>query len=375
MAEKRDYYEVLGVSRGVDQGDLKKAYRRLAKQYHPDTNRDPEAAELFKEISEAYEVLSDDNKRARYDRFGHAGMNGAGGDPFSDFDFGVSDIFEQFFGSRRGTRRSGPRRGADLRHNLTIDFEEAVFGVEKEIEVTRPEPCEHCHGAGAEPGTQVIRCTTCNGTGEVRRVQQSILGQFVNVTTCTTCNGTGEMFPTPCTVCGGQRLVRKTRTLTVKIPPGVDSETQIRLSNEGAPGERGAPNGHLYVFLRVRDHAYFRRRNDDIVLDLQVNVAQAALGDEVTVPTVDGDGKLTIPAGTQSGVVFRMRNKGVPHLRREGRGDQLVVIQVNIPTHLNDEQEKLFQELARTLGGEVVPQRERGFLSHIKEALGDVFGL
>ena len=377
MAEKRDYYEVLGVPRSADPAQLKKAFRGLAKQYHPDTNKDPEAADKFKEINEAYEVLSDSDTRARYDRFGHAGVNGAGGgDPFSDFaDFGVADIFEQFFGGSRRGRRSGPKRGADLRHNLSIDFEEAVFGVEKTIEVTRPEYCDHCDGKGAEPGTQVIRCTTCNGSGEVRRVQQSILGQFVNVTTCNTCSGSGEMFPTPCSVCNGQRLVRQTRSLTVKVPPGVDSETQIRLSNEGAPGDRGAPNGHLYVFIRVREHAFFRRRNDDILLDLQVNVAQAALGDEVTVPTVDGEATLTIPAGTQSGKVFRMRSQGVPHLRREGRGDQLVVVQVNVPTSLTDEQRELFQELSRSLGREVVPQRERGFLNQIKDALGDVFGL
>ena len=375
MSDKRDYYEVLGVPRNVDDAALKKAFRKLAKQYHPDANKEASAADRFKEISEAYEVLSDGDKRARYDRFGHAGLNGAGGgDPFSDF--GVADIFEQFFGGRRGSsRRSGPKRGADLRHNMTIEFEEAVFGVDKTIEVTRPEYCDHCDGKGAEPGTQVIRCTTCNGSGEVRRVQQSILGQFVNVTTCSTCNGTGEMFPTPCSVCNGQRLVRKTRSLNVKVPPGVDGETQIRLSNEGAPGERGAPNGHLYVFIRVRDHAFFRRRNDDILLDLQINVAQAALGDEVTVPTVDGDTKLAIPAGTQSGKVFRMRNHGVPHLRREGRGDQMVVIQVNVPTSLSDEQEELFEQLARTLGREVVPQRDRGFLNQIKDALGDVFGI
>lgn len=385
MAVKRDYYEVLGVPRTVNKEELKKQYRRLARQYHPDVNGEPDAAERFKEISEAYEVLSDDDKRSAYDRFGHAGVGNGGG--FSGFDQGFggfADIFEEFFGSfGAGTtrrRRQGPRRGPDLRYDLTITFEEAIFGAEREIEFRRPETCGTCSGSGAQPGTRPITCTTCNGSGEVRRVQQSILGQFVNVATCSTCGGTGELIPNLCHECNGHKLVEKTVTKKVKIPPGVDSDTQIRLSGEGGAGVNGGPAGNLFVVLTVAPHEIFERRGDDIVLDLHVNVAQAALGDEVTVPSVDGDNSLQIPPGTQSGKVFRMRGLGVPKLDRSGRGgnigrgDQLVIINVTIPKHLTDEQKRLFQELARTLGKEVVPQKEKGILGQLKDALGDLFG-
>lgn len=381
---KRDYYEVLGVSRTATTVELKKAYRRLAREYHPDVNKDGDAAERFKEISEAYEVLSDDQKRAAYDRFGHAGVqNGAG---FSGFDAGgfgsVADIFEEFFGSAFGggrRQRRGPRRGADLRYDLTISFEEAVFGTEKEIEIRRPETCERCSGVGAEPGTRPSMCPTCNGTGEVRRVQQSILGSFVNVTTCPECQGSGEIISEPCKECNGRKQVQRTFTKTVKVPSGVDSDTQIRLTGEGAPGINGGPPGNLFVVLHVHKHEFFERRGDDIWLDMQINVAQAALGDEITVPTIDGEEKLSIPPGTQSGKVFRLRNKGVPRLDRSGRGqpmgrgDQHVIIQVAIPKNLTAEQKKLFNQLARTLGKEVVPQREKGILGQLKEALGDMF--
>jgi molecular chaperone DnaJ len=383
MATKRDYYEVLGLSsRNASKEEMKRAYRRLARQYHPDVNKDPDADDRFKEINEAYEVLSDDDKRAAYDRFGHAGVqNGAG---FSGFEGGfgsVADIFEEFFGGGFGRRqRRGPRRGADLRYDLTISFEEAVFGVEKEIEVRRPEICPECHGSGAEPGTQPIACTNCNGSGEVRRVQQSILGSFVNVVTCPTCQGTGELIPNLCKMCNGRKQVSRMRTLKVKIPAGVDNDNQIRLTGEGAPGTNGGPPGNLYVVINVRKHDYFQRRGDDIWLDLQINVAQAALGDEITVPTVDGEEKLTIPPGTQSGKVFQLRGHGAPRLDRTGRGaytgrgDQHVIIQVAVPKTLTDEQKRLFQELSRTLGKEVVPQ-QKGILSHLKDALGDVFGI
>lgn len=387
MANKRDYYDVLGVGRSASKDELKKAYRKMARQYHPDVNDAPEASERFKEISEAYEVLSDDQKRAAYDRFGHAGVNQGAGGGFSGFDpsgFGsVADIFEEFFGGGFGTssrrRRSGPRRGADLRYDLTVSFEEAVFGVEKEIEVRRPEACDRCNGSGAEPGTQPITCTTCNGSGEVRRVQQSILGSFVNVTTCPTCQGSGELITEPCQQCNGQKQVQRTVRKKVKVPPGVDNDTQIRLTGEGAPGVAGGPPGNLFVVLHVRKHEFFERRGDDIIMDLQINVAQAALGDEVNVPTIDGDEKLSIPPGTQSGKVFRMRGKGVPRLDRSGRGapmgrgDQHVVIQVAIPKNLNEKQRELFDELAKTLGSEVVPQREKGIFGQLKDTLGEFF--
>lgn len=370
----RDYYEVLEVDRNASKEDLKKAYRRLARRYHPDVNSEEGSDERFKEINEAYEVLSNENTRAAYDRFGHAGVKGAGAG-FGDFSGfgGVSDIFEEFFagfGGRR--RRAGPRRGPDLRYDLTIDFEEAVFGTEREIQVRRPEICPHCQGVGAEPGTDPIRCANCNGTGEVRQMRQSFLGSFVNVTTCPVCEGSGETIPTPCTVCHGNKQIQQTRTLNVKIPAGVDSETQIRLSNEGGPGIDGGPHGNLYVVLHVDKHDYFQRRGDDIILEMEINMAQAALGDEIEVPTVDGPERLVINSGTQSGSVFRLRDKGVPHLRRKGRGDQLVVVHVAIPKDLTIEQKELIQKLAKTLGKEVIPQRGKGILGQLKDVLGDV---
>jgi molecular chaperone DnaJ len=377
MSEKRDYYEVLGINRGAGQNEIKRAYRRLARQYHPDVNRgDKEAEEHFKEVNEAYEVLSDTEKRSRYDRFGHAGLQGGGfGDftgfgGFGPFD-GIDEIFESFFGAARprAARRS-PRRGQDLRYDLKITFEEAVFGCEKELEIPRHEICPHCQGSGAEPGTTPTRCPQCNGTGEVRRVQQSILGSFVNVTTCPRCRGEGEVVTTPCSECQGQKRVRVTRRLTVKIPPGVDEGTQIRLAGEGEAGIYGGPSGNLYVVLGVQPHSYFRRQDNDILLELAINVAQAALGDKIEVPTLEGEEELVIPAGTQTGEVFRLRGKGVPYLQRNGRGDQLVIVQVSVPTKLTPEQKELFKELSTTLGREVIPQEEKGLLGHLREVLG-----
>ncbi len=386
MSSKRDYYEVLGVARTATKEELKKKYRSLARQYHPDVNNEPDAGERFKEISEAYEVLSDDDKRAAYDRFGHAGVGNGGFTGFDQQGFGgFADIFEEFFGSFGGAagtrrRRRGPRRGPDLRYDLTITFEEAIFGAERDIEYRRSETCPVCSGSGAEPGSRPITCTTCNGSGEVRRVQQSILGQFVNVTTCHTCNGTGEIIPEVCKECNGRKQVERTVTKKDKIPAGGDSDTQIRLTGEGGAGLDGGPPGNLFVVLNVAPHEYFQRRGDDIVLDLQINVAQAALGDEITVPPVDGETSLHIPGGTHSGRVFRMRGLGVPKLDRSGRGqnvgrgDQLVIINVAIPKNLSAEQQDLFKQLSRTLGKEVVPQKDKGILGQLKDALGDLFG-
>lgn len=386
MANQRDFYDVLGVDRGATKDELKRAYRQMARQYHPDVNNESDAEERFKEIQRAYEVLSDDQMRAAYDRFGHAGVESQGAGFSGGFEgFGsFADIFEDLFGGSFGgsrRRRRGPRRGTDLRYDLRITFEEAVFGVEKVIDVRRPEICPQCHGSGAEPGTSPIACTSCNGSGEVRRVQQSILGQFVNVTTCPTCNGSGELVPNPCAVCNGQKQVVQERNLTVKIPPGVDNDTQIRLSGEGGPGDSGGPPGNLYVVIHVQPHEYFKRRGDDIFLDLQINVAQAALGDQVTIPTLDGEETIDISAGTQPGKLIKLRNKGVPRLDRSGRnrtmgrGDMNVMVQVAIPKKITKEQEKLFKELSKTLGKEVVPKADRGFFNNIKETLGDVFGV
>ncbi len=369
---KRDYYEVLGVSRTATEDEIKRSFRRLARQCHPDVNKEPGAEERFKEISEAYEILSDPEKRAAYDRFGHAafqpgGMGSAAFDPFTDLGFG--DIFESFFGLGRRPR-PGPQPGRDLRYTLTIEFEEAVFGCEKEIEVPRLEVCSACRGSGAEPGTPPMRCPVCHGTGEVRRVRQSLFGQFVNVAPCDRCGGRGEIVTTPCRQCQGDGRCRVSRRLMVKIPAGVENGMQIRLAGEGEVGVQGGPPGHLYVALQVKEHRYFQRQGDTILLEWPLNFAQAALGDEIEVPTVDGPTTLVIPAGTQTGTTFRLKGRGVPRLHGSGRGDQLVVTHVVTPTNLTDEQRELLTRLGKTLGKELSPQRGRNILDKMKDALG-----
>lgn len=367
---KRDYYEVLGVQRGAAQDEIKKAFRRLARQYHPDVNKEAGAEAKFKEINEAYEVLSDEQKRAMYDRFGHnmPGNGGAGFDPFAGGD-AFSTIFDAFFGGAAGGGRGsrGPQRGADLRYNLELTFEEAIFGTEKEIEFRRLETCGTCHGSGAEPGTDPVRCPKCNGLGEVR--QRAPLFNMVTVTTCDQCRGEGVVIAIPCRECRGEGRVRQTRKLTVKVPAGVDSNSQIRITSEGEVGPRGGPHGNLYVALDVQEHPIFVRDGNNILMELKLNVAQAALGDEVEVPTVDGTERLKIPAGTQNQQTFRLRGKGVPFLRQNGRGDQVVVASVVVPTKLNEQQRKLFQELARTFDGDA-PAGEEGIFGKIKGALG-----
>jgi molecular chaperone DnaJ len=372
---QRDYYEVLGVSRNATPDELKAAFRRLARQLHPDVNKEADAEEKFKEINEAYAVLSDDQKRQAYDRFGHAGVRGPSGAPDFQVDFNdFADIFGDLFGfggfGRTSARtRNAPRRGADLQYRMDLTFEEAVFGVEKEIEITRDEACSTCNGSGAKPGTTPVRCATCNGSGEVRQMRQTILGSMVQVATCPTCRGQGETISSPCQTCNGRGLERRTRKKVINIPGGVDSGTQIRLAGEGQPGENGGPNGNLYVAIQVKPHKYFRRRDFDILMDLNVNVAQAVLGADVQVDTVDGLTTLKIPSGTQPGKVLYLRGKGVPKLRGNGRGDQLIVINVEIPSRLNPEQRQIFEKLAKSLGSEVKPQ-ERGFLDWLRETLG-----
>jgi molecular chaperone DnaJ len=373
---QRDYYEILGVPRNASADELKAAFRRLARQYHPDVNDASDAEERFKELNEAYAVLSDPDKRAAYDRFGHAGVRGPGGAaPDFSVDFGdFADIFGDLFGfggfGRSSSRsRNAPRRGADLQYRLDLTFEEAVFGLEKEIEITRDEICSTCGGTGAKPGTTPVRCSTCNGSGEVRQVRQTFIGSMVQVTTCPTCRGQGETIASPCNECQGRGLARKTRRKVVNIPAGVDTGTQIRLAGEGQPGENGGPKGNLYILIQVKPHKFFRRREFDIMLDLNINIAQAALGADVEVPTVDGPTTLKIPSGTQPGQVLHMKGKGVPRLRSNGRGDQLVIINVEIPKRMNNEQRQLFEKLAKSMGSEVRPQ-ERGILEWLKETLG-----
>jgi molecular chaperone DnaJ len=368
---QRDYYEILNINRNANGEEIKNAFRNLARKYHPDVSKEPDAEERFKEINEAYAVLSDSEKRAAYDRYGHAGVNGMGGMPdFTTVDF--SDIFEEFFGfggmGGGSRRRNAPRRGADLSYALTLEFEEAVFGVDKEIEITRDKSCSRCHGSGAEPGTNPTTCTNCGGKGEVRQVRQTFLGSMVQVAACPTCQGKGTIIQSPCNVCRGSGFERKTTKKLVHIPAGVDNGTQIRLAGEGQPGLNGGPVGNLYIEGRVKPHRFFRRRQNDIQLDLNINVAQATLGSEIEVPTLDGKEKLVIPPGTQPGRIFKLRGKGVPHIRSSARGDQLVIIGVEIPSQVNPEQRELFEKLAETLGTEVLPQ-EKGFFDRLKEVL------
>ncbi len=372
----RDYYEILGVARTADKAEIKAAFRKLAREYHPDVSKHDDAEARFKEINEAYEVLSDDDKRARYDRFGAAGVQGNGGFNGAAGFSGFEEIFEEFFssfgGSARTRQRRGPRPGSDRRVDVTVTFEESVFGTEKEIEFERLEVCETCAGTGAAPGTSPQRCSQCNGTGEIRQVQQTFLGPMVQVATCPRCAGTGETIATPCPTCRGGGRLRKKAVLTAQIPPGVREGLQIQIRSEGDMGERGAPQGNLYVVVHVSDHEYFKRKDNDVILDISINVAQAALGDKLNIPTVDGDVELVIPAGTQTGRVFRLRGKGIPRLRSDGsnsgRGDQLVYIQVEVPTKLTDEQRILFEKLAATMGNEVQPQRNgKGFFDRVMD--------
>jgi len=372
----RDYYETLGVPRNASKDDLKRAFRNLARQYHPDVNGATDAEERFKEINEAYRVLSDDQQRAAYDRFGRAGVNGSFTGGFSGGFPGIDEIFEELFGTfggfARAGRRRGPVAGRDLRHDIRISFEQAVFGAEVEVELARRQTCDECGGSGAEPGTKPKTCPDCNGSGQVRRMQQAFGFNMVNVVDCPRCAGRGKIVEHPCAQCGGSGATVRSRTLSVTIPPGVDDGTQIRLAGEGEPSANGGPPGDLYVALQVTPHEFFKRRNNDIVVEMSINVAQAALGDAVEVPTVDGPAEITIPSGTQSGKVIRLRDKGVPKLRRDGttsgRGDQLVILNVEVPSRLTKEQRELFEQLGRTLGSEVVPQKNgRGFLDRVAD--------
>jgi len=369
-----DYYDTLGVGRNAGDDEIKSAFRKLARQYHPDINKEEHAEEKFKEINEAYGVLSDKEKRARYDRFGKEGLNGMGSGGFHDYTVDLGDIFEDLFGGfgfSTGRRsRKSPRRGRDLQMQVTLTFDEAVFGVDKEIEFSRDETCSRCNGNGAEPGTSPTKCPTCNGIGEVRQVRQTILGQMMQTGICPTCNGRGETIASPCKTCHGNGLERKKIKKKVQIPGGVDVGTQIRLAGEGGPGENGGPQGSLYLVLDVKPHQFFKRRDNDILLNLDINIAQAALGAEVMVPTIDGEEKLKIPSGTQPGKVFHLRGKGVPHVRSKSqRGNQLVIVNVAVPTKLTKEQRELFEQLAESLGTTVKPQ-EKGFLDWLNEALG-----
>jgi molecular chaperone DnaJ len=377
-ANKRDYYEVLGVSRNATEDEVKRAFRRLAKQYHPDANKEQGAEARFVEVNEAYEVLSDPQKRAAYDRFGHAGVNNGAGMGAGFADFGgfstINDLFETFFANATGTqRRSGTQRGADLRYDLTITFEEAVFGCQKEIELPRWETCSNCRGSGAQPGTSKARCAACQGTGEIRRVQQSIFGQFVNVTMCERCRGEGYVITTPCDKCRGQGRVRNIRHVVVNIPAGVDDGINVRVTGEGEVSSRGGTPGNLYVILTVKPHPFFKRQGNDIIFEMPITFTQAALGDEVAVPTVDGkEVPLKIPPGTQSNRSFRLKGLGVPVVHSSARGDEHVIVKVVTPTNLTPEQKHLLEEFAR-LEREQNEQNDKNIFRNLFEKTKDVF--
>ncbi|MXZ92517.1 MAG: molecular chaperone DnaJ [Chloroflexi bacterium] len=347
-----DYYETLGLESGANDEQIRRAFRRKAMEFHPDRNKTPGAEDRFKEINEAYQVLSDQEKRARYDRFGHAGVNG-GDRPFDGFDpfGGFGDIFDTFFGGG-GRTANQPRAGEDIAQRINLSFEEAVFGCEKDLELNRVEPCHRCSGAGNEPGTPITTCLTCSGTGQVRRAQRSVFGQFAVTTPCSACNGSGRKIETPCSNCRARGFERRRRTRTVTIPAGIADGMQVRITGEGDAGSNGGPPGNLYVQVRVQEHPVFVRDEDDLVLRMGLNIAEAALGSTKSVPTLEGeDVDLEIPGGTHSGNVYRVRGLGVPRLRRDGRpsdrrGDIRVVVDVDVPQRLNKYQRKLLEDLA-----------------------------
>lgn len=377
---KRDYYEVLGVQKNATADELKKAYRKLALKYHPDRNKgNAEAEEKFKEINEAYSVLSDETKRSQYDQLGPDAFEqaqqggGAGGNPFGGFGgfsgSGMDDIFDMFFGGQggRGGRASnaGPRRGADLRFDLEISFEEAAFGVEKEINLYRDETCDHCHGTGAEPGSKIETCPECHGSGYVRFTQNTMFGQMVNERPCSKCHGEGKIVSEPCKECRGKGTKKKNKRLKVKVPAGVDNGSRLRVAGEGEAGTKGGPSGDLYVYLYVKQHKFFDRDGTTVICEVPINIVQATLGAEVKIPTLDGQVTMKVPEGTQPGKVMRLKGKGIPSLRGGMRGDQLVRIKVVVPTKLNDKQKDALRAFEAISKDNINPE-EKSFLNKIK---------
>ena len=376
MAEQRDLYEVLGLQKGASDDEIKKAYRKLAKKYHPDLNPgDKEAEKKMKEVNGAYEVLSDAEKKARYDQYGFAGIDpnyagGAGGGGFGGFqDFDLGDIFGSMFGGGFGgqqTRQNGPRKGENLRITLQLTFEEAVFGCEKSVSVTRNESCKDCGGTGAKKGTSPETCPVCRGSGQVQSTQRTPFGVFSSSSPCQNCKGTGKIIKEPCPSCKGEGRVRKTRTIRVKIPAGIDDGQTISLRGEGNGGARGGPAGDLYVTVYVKEHKMFKRDGQDIILEMPISFAQAALGATLTVPTVDGKVQYDLPEGTQTGTVFRLRGSGVPSVNGRGRGDQYVKVNVEIPRNLNHEQKELLRKFDEATGDSCYSERG-GFFKKMKD--------
>ena len=393
MVAKRDLYEVLGVSKDASDADIKRAYRKLSKQYHPDINKEAGAEEKFKEIAEAYEILSDSQKRAAYDQYGHAsydpnsgfsgggfgggfeGFGGFGSQGFSgSYTGGFEDIFDTFFGGgsgRRGNRANMPRQGADLQYVMDLTFEEAIFGKEEVIHYHRNAECETCHGTGAKPGTDPVTCSKCHGAGVINVERATPFGRMMSQTTCDVCGGTGQEIKEKCETCHGHKHVEETHKVKVKVPAGVENGNQMPLRGQGEAGENGGPYGDLYVIFRVGKSDTFEREGADIFYELPINFAQAALGDEVDVPTVHGKVKLKVPAGTQSGTVLRLRGKGAPRLRGSGMGDQHVTVRVVTPKHLTDKQREAMQIFGKEAGTHV--EGEGNFFDKMKDAFKDSF--
>ena len=377
MAESKDYYSILGVSKDATADDLKRAYRKLAKQYHPDaqhTEEDKKKAEAkFKEINEAYSVLSDENKRAQYDRFGsnfeQAGFGGSGFGGYSnayDFsgfggiDFDLEDILGSVFGGGFGSsskKSQGPTRGADIRTNMSLKFEEAAFGVKKEISITRNEKCDSCNGSGAKPGSRVITCDKCGGRGKIQMTQNTIMGAFSTVKTCDKCNGTGKVIETPCEKCSGKGIVRKSRKIEINVPAGIDDGQAISLRGEGDAGKKGGPNGDLYVVMKVAPHKYFKRNGFDISANVRVPFTKMALGGDIKIPTLEGEMEFNIPEGTTTGTKFRVKDQGIPILNGKGRGNLEFTVDVDVPKKLTDKQREILIEFAKTFGEEVNPKK------------------
>lgn len=376
MAEKRDYYEVLGLKKGATDDQIKSAFRKLAMQYHPDKNQgDKEAEEKFKELNEAYSILSDPDQKNKYDRFGHAGVDpnaGFGGGAYGGFEGGFGgfeDLFNMFgggFGGFSQTRRNGPRRGADIQRHMTISFEEAAFGTKKEIRLTKDVACSECEGSGAAKGTSKKTCPTCGGSGQVRTVQSTPLGQFQSVHPCDECGGSGEVIESPCPKCSGSGKVRKTVTLSVDIPAGVDNDSVIPLRGQGQPGTNGGPPGDLYIVLSVSPHKLFKRKGDDLWLEMPITFTQAALGDSITVPALSEKISYKVPAGTQPGTTFRIKGKGVRNVRSGRPGDLYVQVNLEVPTKLTAEQKEKIKEFGESKGLEGYSRRKK-FRDNVKD--------
>jgi molecular chaperone DnaJ len=377
MATKRDYYEVLGISKGADEAEIKKAFRNLAKQHHPDVNQGNKESEAkFKEINEAYEVLSDKDKKAKYDQFGHAGVDsngfgGAGAGGFGGGFGGFEDIFDIFsnlggYGSS-GRSKTGPRQGADLKDEVEIDFKEAAFGVKKEINITRNEACAECKGSGAKTGSAVETCKKCGGSGEVRYAQNTVFGRVVNVRPCDDCHGEGKIIKEPCPKCIGRGTVRKNKKITIEIPAGVDNGSVMPLRGEGEPGEKGGPSGDLYIYFRVKPHSLFKRDGINIFCELPISFVQATMGAEISVPTLEEKEMFEIPEGTQTGATFKLKGQGIPSLRGKARGDLYFTVKVETPRKLSDKQKEALKHFADSMGEEITG-RGKSFFDKVKDA-------